>query len=148
MWRRSSRSPRNQRILDQAATYPRPTHMCGYVTRHISTLWPFVCVPRSQRPTSNILHIVFAGQRSRIVGHPLFGRTLQVSHNRRGKDLTCIYTDERPDLARELPNWMLDERYCAAMSLGSPQLGQRKRVAHPHTHSRNRSSRERLKSLF
>jgi hypothetical protein len=55
--------------------------------------------------------------------HPPFGRTLQVSYNRRGKDLTCIYTDERPDLARELPNWMFDERYCASMSLGPPQVG-------------------------
>jgi hypothetical protein len=48
---------------------------------------------------------------------------LQVSRNRRGQDLTCIYTDERPDLARELPNWMFDEKYCAGMSLGPPQVG-------------------------
>ena len=34
--------------------------------------------------------------------HPLFGRTLQVSPFRRGKDLKCIYKDERPDLCREL----------------------------------------------
>jgi hypothetical protein len=55
--------------------------------------------------------------------HPLFRRTLQVSYNRRGsKDLTCIYTEERPDLARELPNWMFDERYCAGMSLGPPRV--------------------------
>jgi hypothetical protein len=55
--------------------------------------------------------------------HPLFGRTLQVSYNRRGnKDLTCIYTEERPELARELPNWMFDERYCADMTLGPPQV--------------------------
>jgi hypothetical protein len=54
--------------------------------------------------------------------HLLFGRTLQVSYNWRGKDLTCIYTDERPDLARELPNWMFDERYRAGMSLGPPQV--------------------------
>jgi hypothetical protein len=47
---------------------------------------------------------------------------LQVSRNRRGEDLTCIYTDERPDLARELPNWMFDESYCAGMSLGPPQV--------------------------
>ena len=38
--------------------------------------------------------------------HPLFGRELQVSPFRRGKELTCIYTNERPDLCRELPNWM------------------------------------------
>jgi hypothetical protein len=53
----------------------------------------------------------------------LFGRALQVSRNRRGKDLTCIYTEERPDLARELPNWMFDETYCAGMSLGPAQVG-------------------------
>ena len=45
-----------------------------------------------------------------------------MSYNRRGKDLTCIYTDERPDLARELPNWMFEEKYCAGMSLGPPQV--------------------------
>ena len=54
--------------------------------------------------------------------HPLFGRTLQVSPFRRGKDLTCIYTDERPDLCRELPNWMFDESYCAGMTLGLPEI--------------------------
>src|SRR5271170_2427210 len=53
--------------------------------------------------------------------HPLFGRTLQVSPFRRGKDLKCIYTDERPDLCRELPNWMFDEGYCAGMALGAPE---------------------------
>ena len=54
--------------------------------------------------------------------HPLFGRTLQVSYNRRGKDLVCIYTDERPEMARELPNWMFDENYCAGMRLGPPEV--------------------------
>ena len=54
--------------------------------------------------------------------HPLYGRTLQVSPFRRGKDLTCIYTDERPELSRELPNWMFDEGYCAGMTLGSPEI--------------------------
>src|SRR4029077_10207480 len=54
--------------------------------------------------------------------HPLFGRTLQVSPFRRGKDLKCIYTDERPDLCRELPNWMFDEGYCASMALGAPEI--------------------------
>ena len=48
--------------------------------------------------------------------HPLFGRRLQVSPFRRGKELTCIYTNERPDLCRELPNWMFDESYCAGMT--------------------------------
>jgi hypothetical protein len=54
--------------------------------------------------------------------HPLFGRTLQVSAFRRGKELTCIYTNERPDLSRELPNWMFDESYCAGMTLGQPEI--------------------------
>ena len=54
--------------------------------------------------------------------HPLFGRTLQVSPFRRGKELTCIYTNERPDLCRELPNWMFDESYCAGMALGRPEI--------------------------
>jgi hypothetical protein len=54
--------------------------------------------------------------------HPLFGRTLQVSPFRRGKALTCIYTHERPDLCRELPNWMFDESYCVGMTLGLPEI--------------------------
>src|SRR5262249_30359125 len=54
--------------------------------------------------------------------HPLFGRTVQVSPFRRGKDLTCIYTDERPDLSRELPNWMFDQSYCAGMTLGQAEV--------------------------
>jgi hypothetical protein len=54
--------------------------------------------------------------------YPLFGRTLRVAPHRRGKDLRCIYTDERPDLSRELPNWMFDESYCARMALGPPQI--------------------------
>ncbi|WP_322885941.1 hypothetical protein U8C32_26935 (plasmid) [Sinorhizobium medicae] len=33
---------------------------------------------------------------------------MQVSPYRRGKSLMSIYTDERPDLSRELPNWMLE----------------------------------------
>ena len=52
--------------------------------------------------------------------HPLTGQTLQVSPHRRGKDLTCIYTAERPGLCRELPNWMFDQAYCAGMTLGAP----------------------------
>lgn len=54
--------------------------------------------------------------------HPLSGQTLQVSPHRRGKDLTCIYTAERPGLSRELPNWMFDQAYCAGMTLGAPQI--------------------------
>ena len=41
---------------------------------------------------------------------------------RRGKELTCIYTDEPPDLCRELPNWMFDQGYCAGMTLGPPEI--------------------------
>src|ERR1700730_9602778 len=54
--------------------------------------------------------------------HPLTGRAFQVSPHRRGKDLKCIYTDERPDLCRELPNWMFDARYCEGMKLGLPEV--------------------------
>jgi hypothetical protein len=73
---------------------------------------------------ANDRHSAYSFRRATIAyrWHPLFGRTLQVSRNRRGKELTCIYTDERPDLARELPNWMFDENYCVGMSLGSPQV--------------------------
>jgi hypothetical protein len=42
---------------------------------------------------------------------------------RRGKALTCIYTQERPDLCRELPNWMFDKSYCVGMTLGPPEIG-------------------------
>jgi len=45
-----------------------------------------------------------------------------VSPFRRGKDLTCIRTDERPDLSCEQPNWMFDESYCAGMTPGLPQI--------------------------
>jgi hypothetical protein len=54
--------------------------------------------------------------------HPLFGRTLQVAPFRRGKDLKCIYTEERRGFSREAPNWMFDEGYCAGMALGPPQV--------------------------
>ena len=54
--------------------------------------------------------------------HPLSGRTLQVSPHRRGKELTCIYTTERPDFSRELPNWMFDQAYCAGMTMGAAQV--------------------------
>ena len=74
---------------------------------------------------ANGRHSAYSFRRARLAyrWHPLFDRTLQVSRNRRGKELTCIYTEERPDLARELPNWMFDEAYCAGMSLGPPQVG-------------------------
>ncbi len=54
--------------------------------------------------------------------HPLFGRTLQVAPFRRGKDLKCIYTEERRGFSREVPNWMFDESYCVGMALGPPQI--------------------------
>ena len=54
--------------------------------------------------------------------HPLFGRTLQVAPFRRGKDLKCIYTEERRGFSREVPNWMFDASYCAGMALGPPQV--------------------------
>ncbi|KAB2954736.1 MAG: hypothetical protein F9K19_14735 [Rhizobiaceae bacterium] len=36
--------------------------------------------------------------------------------------MTCIYTNERPDLCRELPNWMFDAGYCSGMTLGPPEI--------------------------
>jgi hypothetical protein len=86
---------------------------------HAGDLWVF------RGRTGQGRHSAYSFRSARIAyrWHPLFGRTLQVSRNRRGKDLTCIYTEERPDLARELPNWMFDETYCAGMSLGPPQVG-------------------------
>jgi hypothetical protein len=54
--------------------------------------------------------------------HPLFERTLQVSPFRRSKELTCNYTNERPDLCRDLPDWMFDESYCVGMKLGQPEI--------------------------
>ena len=47
---------------------------------------------------------------------------MQVSSFRRGKELTFIYTEERSDLCRELPNWMFDAGYCSEMKLGSPEI--------------------------
>src|SRR5262245_47307113 len=81
--------------------------------------------PGSSNDPPNARHSTYRF-RSATVGyrwHPLFGRTLQVSPFRRGKELTCIYTDERPDLCRELPNWMFDESYCSGMTLGEPEIG-------------------------
>jgi hypothetical protein len=59
---------------------------------------------------ANDRHSAYSFRWARIAyrWHPLFDRTLQVSRNRRGKELTCIYTEERLDLARELPNWMFE----------------------------------------
>jgi hypothetical protein len=54
--------------------------------------------------------------------HPLFGRTFQISPFQRGKGFVCIHTDDRPDLSRELPTWMLDESYCTGMTSGSAQV--------------------------
>src|SRR6478672_4125693 len=73
---------------------------------------------------ANKRHSAYRFRTARIAypWHLLFGQTLQVSPHRRGKDLQCIYTDERPDLSRELPTWMFDESYCAGMALGEPQI--------------------------
>src|ERR1700761_8744242 len=73
---------------------------------------------------ANARHSTYSLRFARIAyrWHPLFGRTLQVSPFRRGKDLRCIYTEERPDLCRELPNWMFDDAYCGGMTLGRPEV--------------------------
>ncbi|MCC2611065.1 hypothetical protein [Neorhizobium petrolearium] len=54
--------------------------------------------------------------------HPLFRSEVRVSPYRRGKSLMSIYTDKRPDLSHELPNWMFDESYCSGMTLGPPEI--------------------------
>ena len=73
---------------------------------------------------ANVRHSTYGFRFARIAyrWHPLFGRVLQVSPHRRGKDLMGIYTEERPDLSRELPRWMFDESYCASMALGPPTV--------------------------
>jgi len=73
---------------------------------------------------ANKRHSAYSFRTARIAypWHPLCGQTLQVSSHRRGKDLQCIYTDERPDLSRELPTWMFDASYCTGMVLGEPQI--------------------------
>ena len=78
----------------------------------------------SEAVAANKRHSAYSFRTARIAypWHPLTGQTLQVSSHRRGKDLQCIYTDERPDLSRELPTWMFDESYCAGMTLGEPQI--------------------------
>ena len=79
---------------------------------------------RSAAAEANTRHSTYSLRQSTIAyrWHPLFGQTLRVSPHRRGKDLTCIYTTERPGLSRELPNWMFDQAYCAGMTLGTPQI--------------------------
>ena len=81
-------------------------------------LFIFAGVAANQRHSAYSLRFATIAYR----WHPLFGRTLQVSPFRRGKALTCIYTHERPDLCRELPNWMFDKRYCIGMALGPPEI--------------------------
>ena len=73
---------------------------------------------------ANSRHSAYSLRFARIAypWHPLFGRTVQISPFRRGKELKCIYTDERPDLCRELPNWMFEESYCAVMAMGPPEI--------------------------
>ena len=77
-----------------------------------------------EEPEASERHSAYGFRFATIVyrWHPLFGRTFRVSPFRRGKALTCIYTDERPDLSRELPNWMFDQGYCAGMTLGPPEI--------------------------
>jgi hypothetical protein len=86
-------------------------------------LSPARCIS-SEAAAANKRHSAYSFRTARIAypWHPLFGQTLQVSSHRRGKDLQCIYTDERPDLSRELPTWMFDASYCAGMALGEPQI--------------------------
>jgi len=78
----------------------------------------------SEDAEANERHSTYSLRYARISypWHPLFNRTVQVSHFRRGKDLKCIYTTECPGLGRELPNWMFDEAYCSKMVLGSPEI--------------------------
>ena len=54
--------------------------------------------------------------------HPFFGMTVQISHNRRGKNLKTIHTDIKPGYSREAPPWMLDPSFCARMSEGPPEV--------------------------
>jgi hypothetical protein len=40
----------------------------------------------------------------------------------RNRPVRKIGGNERPDLCRELPNWMFDESYCAVMAMGPPEI--------------------------
>jgi hypothetical protein len=107
---------RRRRHIIAPDTYER---ICG--APHI--LSPGICScfvvsePNTRHSTYSLRHSTIAYR-----WHPLSGRTLQVSPHRRGKELTCIYTTERPGFSRELPNWMFDQAYCAGMTLGAPQI--------------------------
>ncbi len=94
---------------------------CRKVLDEIRSRETYMC---SVARAANKRHSAYSFRTARIAyrWHPLFGQTLQVSSHRRGKDLQCIYTDERPDLSRELPVWMFDEGYCVNMALGEPQI--------------------------
>ncbi|MBB2755668.1 UNVERIFIED_ORG: hypothetical protein GGI57_006415 [Rhizobium aethiopicum] len=87
------------------------------------TRWAVIC-SASGASADNYRHSAYVSRYSTIAypWHPLFGRKVQVSPFRRGKSLTCIYTDERPDLCRELPNWMFDQSYRTTMALGLPEI--------------------------
>ena len=54
--------------------------------------------------------------------HPFFGQVLRASPNRRGLDLRCVYTEDKPGQSRELPSWMFDESYCASIDQGAPRV--------------------------
>ncbi|MBP2449613.1 hypothetical protein JOH51_007121 [Rhizobium leguminosarum] len=87
------------------------------------TLWAVIC-SASGAAEANDRHSAYGFRFATIVypWHPLFGNKVQVSPYRRGKSLMSIYTDKRPDLSRELPNWMFDESYCSGMRLGPPEI--------------------------
>jgi hypothetical protein len=110
------RATRRRRHIILPDTYER---ICG--APHIRSV---VICSFSGESAANARHSAYSLRFARIAyrWHPLFGRTLQVSPFRRGKDLRCIYTEERPDLCRELPNWMFDEAYCGGMTLGRPEV--------------------------
>jgi IS66 Orf2 like protein. len=72
---------------------------------------------RSKRAQQATFCIQSSIRNDRISVASPFWRTLQVAPFRRGKDLKCIYTEERRGFSREVPNWMFDESYCAAWRL-------------------------------
>ena len=56
-----------------------------------------------------------------MLGTALSESTVQVSPFRRGKDLQCSHTGERPDLSRELPNWMFGAAFGDGTKLAPPE---------------------------
>lgn len=68
---------------------------------------------RGRRARHTTFHIQFASRDDCLSMASVVGADVQVSPHRRGKELTRIYTTERPDFSRELPNRMFDQAYCA-----------------------------------